>query len=296
MVQETQNKLDKLINSKLTAFDNTVSGVEQLVYREIELALKDLNTKDGNLSNTVGNIKAIGKVKKIIERTILKDKNYINSIKDFNKAYKLISDLQNDYFDSVVKEYKIPKVIDAITEQSIISTVEALTESGIGANISKPITDMLKNNITSGGSYNDMLKQIRDAVLTNDKGLGILMKYTKQVTTDALNQYNAQYNTTLTESLDLEWYQYVGSNIETTRCFCEKLTKKRYIHISELPNIIDTSMGCAINPKTKLWYGAIDGTNENNFKVNRGGYSCGHQLYGVSEFVVPKNLVNQFKK
>jgi hypothetical protein len=291
MIKETQKKLDLIINKNINNFNDTVSGVEQLIYRELELAIKDLDLNDGNLSNTVKNIKSIGKIKKIIERTILKDKNYLKSIKDFTKAYSLISDLQNEYFDKTIKDFKIPKVVEAIQQQSIISTVEALTESGIGANISKPITDLLKNNITSGGSYNDLLKQLRINVLTNDKGLGVLMKYTKQITTDSLNQYNAQYNTTLTDSLGLD----VGSNLDTTRCFCEKLTNKRYIHVSELPNIINTSLGCEKNPKTKLWYGAIDGTNEYNFKVNRGGYSCGHQLYGVSEALVPNDLVEQFK-
>jgi hypothetical protein len=91
---------------------------------------------------------------------------------------------------------------------------------------------------------------------------------------------------------------YVGSNLETTRDFCDHLTEKKYIHESELPDIVAGKIDgyqCPLNPKTKLWAGAIAGTTVDNFIVYRGGWNCGHQLMPVNEAAVPENIRNKFK-
>ncbi len=173
-----------------------------------------------------------------------------------------------------------------------------MTESGISANVTQGIQNILKANITGGGSYNQLLDQMRNFILTNESGTGALERYTKQITTDSLNQFSAQYSQAITEDLGMNWFMYVGSNKETTREFCRLLTKKKYIHRSEISSII---MGIidgnqvAINPKTKVWYGGVPGTNESNFQILRGGYGCDHQMLPVNTNVVPINLVNKFK-
>jgi hypothetical protein len=97
----------------------------------------------------------------------------------------------------------------------------------------------------------------------------------------------------ISDRLQSEWYQYVGSNLTTTREFCEHLTKKRYVHKSEIPELLKGNIDghqCKIYSATGLPQGMIEGTNEENFIVYRGGYNCGHELIPVSEATVPVSI------
>ncbi len=284
------------IGAATGGFNSSIDPIQKSIYKDIELLVKDLDLKGDKLANTVKNIRAIGALKQKIEKAIL-NKQYIQSVKDYIAVFNDVSKLQDSYFNELSQQEGPTKLLEAIKEQSINDAVNSLTESGISANVTKGIQDILKRNITGGASYNDLLKQMRNFILTNETGTGALERYTKQITTDSLNQFSAQYAQALTADLGFDWFMYVGSNKETTREFCELLTKKKYIHRSELADIVNGIIDgkrVPINPKTKVWYGGIHGTNVNNFQVNRGGYGCDHQMLSVSAEVVPKNIRNRF--
>lgn len=111
--------------------------------------------------------------------------------------------------------------------------------------------------------------------------------------------FTGQNNKLLTDDLDTEWFMYTGSNIETTREFCQHLTEKKYIHRSEIPTILTGKIDdhqCAIYDKTGLPYGMIEGTTPENFQVNCGGWNCRHQLVPVADAVVPADVRRRFEQ
>ncbi len=133
---------------------------------------------------------------------------------------------------------------------------------------------------------------MHEHLTTTDKNQGALSKYANTYATTAMSQYVGENNRLLTNDLGLEWFEYVGSNIETTREFCEHLTEKRYIHKSEIKTILKGEIDghqCEIYEKTGLPKGMIEGTTEQNFQVNCGGWNCRHQLVPVAKEAVPKN-------
>jgi hypothetical protein len=97
---------------------------------------------------------------------------------------------------------------------------------------------------------------------------------------------------------------YVGSNIETTREFCEVLTKKKWIHKSEIPTILQGKIEMpdgevvevAIYDKTGLPKGMIADTTPENFQCNCGGWNCRHQLLPVADAMVPAAIRAKFEK
>lgn len=286
------NDITAQIESSISGFNSSTPEIQQRIFNKIQLLLKDLEIKNGRLANTVKNIKAISRLKNEIENVIL-DKSYISSVTQFAKGFEAVTVLQHSYFKALESEFSPAKVLDAIKRDAIQATVTSLTEAGISANVTKPVIDLLRTNITTGGTFAELSEQLRTFIKGNDETLGALERYTSQITTDALNQYSATYNHVVAEDLGLEWYQYVGSNIQTTRPFCKALTGKRWVHKSELPEILHghiDSTNVAINPKTGVWYGGIPSTTVNNFPVNRGGYNCGHQLYPVSDVLVPDDI------
>jgi hypothetical protein len=125
------------------------------------------------------------------------------------------------------------------------------------------------------------------------------MRHAKMITTDSLNQYAANYTKIVTEDLGLEYFVWAGALVENSRDLCKELVHKKFIHKSEIPDILSGKIGgkkIPTNPKTGLPYGMIPGTDEDNFMVNRGGYQCNHLPAPVSKFRVPKDIREKFEK
>lgn len=288
----TAAEIVKIIQDASDKFGASASASQKAMWKEVELLLKDLDIKDGKVTQSVKNLRAIGAIRRKIEKAVL-NPQYMKSVDKYLEAFGDVADAQKLYFSDITDQNLPDKVLGIIKDNSIATTIQYLTEAGISTNVTQGIQNILKANITGGGSFSDLSSQMRDFILTNDKGLGALERYTKQITTDAINQYNGQYMQAVTASLGLKWYMYVGSNLTTTREFCSKLTKKKYFHIKELPDIISGQIDgeqCALDKRTELPKGMIDGTNVSNFEVYRGGYNCGHQSTPVAESFVPKKI------
>jgi hypothetical protein len=285
----------KELETSVAKFQGAIPKIQQEIYREVVLLVKELEIKNGVLKNSIGNIKKINTLKAKLQRIILND-DYKDAAKEFIKTFEAVTKLNNAYFKSLEKTYTQPKVIDAIKTQSIQATVESLTEAGISQGVVQPIYEILRTNITTGGSLAEMQKILGMFIEKSPATVGVLERYTSQITTDAINQYNATYTQTVSLDLGWDWFEYVGSNIKTTRTWCKACTKKRYVHRSEFPDLIKgdfaefKEMKGQIYDKTDLPQGMIEGTNESNLTVYRGGYNCGHQFYPVSANRVPANI------
>jgi len=277
-------------------FNNGVESSQEKLFNKLETILKnEIETKGSVIKPSVKNYKLISKLRQEIINSIL-NTEYISNLRRFMDAHEVIAGLIEVYFGTMIADYS-PKVNDTVRKSLIETTINSLSEVGIGVNIADPIRDILTTNITTGGNYSELTKQLRDSLLTTKFGDGALVRYTKQISTDAINQYSAQYMQSIANDLEFEWFQYVGSNITTTRAFCNHLTDKRYIHISELPEILNGIIDGHKIPLNKqgIPVGMIEGTNESNFKIYRGGYNCRHQLYPISEVLVPNNIVMMVK-
>lgn len=254
---------------------------------------------DGKIRPTVKNLSILSSIKAKINRIVLTDE-YKAEVKEFAKSFNDVTKLQNEYWKSLESTFKPRPLLKEIRKQAITDVVGKLTEAGIGANVSDRIIDVLKTNITTGGSYRELTSQLRDGLL-NTEQKGYLDKYAKQVTVDSLNQYNAQYTQVVTSDLAYTWFKYDNTDIDSTRPFCDAMTDQPYFHISQVPailradNLYYTDKNGAekkvqLNPKTSLPFGMIPGTNAENFFIRRGGYNCGHQIRPVAERQVPLNV------
>lgn len=291
-------KLISTIDTSITGFNESIPAIQKQIFDDITLLIKDLDTtSDGTIKNNVRNLKIIGKIRGKLEEIILSPE-YMKKVEDFVKAFNEVASLQNQYFREIESKFKPSKLLEEISKQSISWTIDSLTESGIGANVTDEIEDILRRNITSGGSYKELTNQLRNSIISNKAGQGLLERYVKQVTVNSIMQYNRTYSQTISDDLGLSWYLYTGSNILTTREFCLKMTDKKYIHKSELPQIVKGEINgkqIPINDKTKTWAGGIPGTNSSNILINAGGYNCQHQFQPVLSGVVPKDIRAKFE-
>jgi hypothetical protein len=292
-----QNILDT-IQTSIDGFQGNIPGIQKDLYAEIQKSIKDLSIKDGRLVNSIDNLKAIGQIKSRLKK-LLTGPQYQKVLGEFVAAFNDVSRLNNEYFASLSKEFKPKKTLPVIRELAVNQTIEDLIGQGMVDSIVGPITEILKSNITTGGNYAKFQDQLRTHILNDENGDGSLVRYTKQITTDAINQYHAQYHETIAQDLNFNWGRYVGSNLTTTREFCERLTAKEWVHRNELPEIIKGRIDgeeVRLSKSTGLPVGMIPGTNVDNFKVNRGGYNCGHQFFWVPDNIVPVAIRQKFRK
>lgn len=298
-------KILSTISKAIDKFDRQIPSVQKKMLKVIQEQLQRLDTTDtGNLKQTVKNIQILSSIKNRLNKSIL-SKEYLKNVKEFAQVFNDLAIVQAEYWSSVEKDFKPKPLLREIRVQSIQNTIQNLTESGIGQNITSRIAKMLQTNITSGGSLFKLQRILHDQVVGTKEFTGFLEGYTKQVVVDSVNQYNATYTQIVSQGLNYEWYAYQGSDITTTREFCFALTDLRYFHVSEIQNLLkakaadgDTLMftneytgfhgPVRIYLKTNLPYGMIPGTNADNFFINRGGYNCGHQIRPVSVDLVPK--------
>lgn len=289
----------KAVEAAVTRFNKRIPAAQKSMLDAIEEDLRGLELNGSSIKATVKNMNLITRIKNRMTRILLSDQ-YENDVKEFTSAFNDVTRLQNEYWKSVEPTFKPRPLLREIKKAAVNDTVAKLTEAGIGVNIGDKVADILRTSITGGGSYASLADQLRQH-LTSTNTPGALEKYAKQITTDALNQYNAQYTQTVSSDLGYEWFKYDNTDIETTRPFCDAMTDIKYFHISQVPALLRAEGLTYVNKKgdrvpvpiyrtTGLPHGMIAGTDASNFFVRRGGYNCGHQIRPVLGAIVPDDI------
>lgn len=292
----TYNDIIKELNKSVREFTKGIPASQRAMFDDIEKQLRRLDLDGDRVKSTVKNLNVINSIKNKLTRIVLNEE-YMNDVREYLKTFNTITKLQNDYWKSVESKFKPRPLLKAIRVQTIQGTAQALTEQGIGANVSERIVAVLRTNITTGGSYSDLIKELKSGLLNNQTP-GYLDRYARQIVTDSIHQYSAQYNQIVSSDLGYEWYVYDNTDIKTTRCFCDAMTDQPYFHISEIPRLLTgKGLKCKngkqpveLYPKTGLPYGMIPGTNTENFLIRRGGYNCRHQCRPMNARFIPQDV------
>jgi len=292
-----ERHIDLLFNSisaAVAGFDGSIPDIQRNILNDVELMLKELDLVSGRIAPSLANLKKVARMQGKLERIVLEDPRYAKELGSYMDTFGKISDLNAGYFQSIESKFKGSSILREIQKQSMSSTLESLTGAGISANVMDPVYDLIRQNVTTGTKFTDLTKSLRDYIQGQGSTLGGLDRYVKQITTDALNQYSAQYMEHTAADLGLEWAQYAGVRIETSRKFCIGMLRKKHYHKIEIPNLIKGNFpqfkaaGGSIYQNTGLPHGMVKGTNRENFQIYRGGYNCHHQPIPISESSVPE--------
>jgi len=298
------NSLIETIEEAVNGFNKSLPKIQKDMLADLLDEIKKFDVKNKRISNTVKNIRLLNSIKNRLRKTILNDE-YKAAVKEYLKVFTDVTNFHNEYFKETEKGFKPRAIVKEIKKQTITDTIDKLTEAGIGGNVQNKIADLLKQNITTGVKYSDLAAQLREHILTTENP-GVLERYVKQIATDSVNQYSAQYMNTISGDLGYEWFRYQGKDIKTTRPFCDALTDRKFFHITEVNDLLaakdlyysddeEGQVKVPIYEKTGLPNGMIPDTNAENFFVRRGGYNCGHQIFPVIERLVPKDIQERVK-
>lgn len=298
--EELIDLINKTVDDAVANMNKSIPSAQDEIFKEVQRLAKDLDYKNGKATVSVKNIRIMGAITKRLRRIILST-DYLDHAKDFLKAFNTVTTLQNQYMASVTEDFKYGPVLKQIKFQAIADTSASLTQEGLTSGVVNKLRDVLRTNITTGGSFNQLLDQFAGITKDTEKGQGLLNRYVKQVTTDALNQYSRNYLQAAVGNTPGQWYQYTGSLITTSRDFCKAMVKKRYFNVKEIPKLLlgefkeFEEMNGKMDDKTKLPDGMIEGTNEANFITFLGGYLCGHRAIPVPTLLIPKKALAEFE-
>jgi hypothetical protein len=262
-------------------FTKNVVTSQNNMWKIILNTIKKLETdNDGNILTTNKNLKILRTLRGDIKRTIITPE-YKKAVSRYLNGFNELKSINDFYYKAIASgtlnanKYVFREVLNS----SIDATKNSLLDSGITESIIKPVENILSQNVTTGASFQDLTESLRGEILGDKDRLGKLERYSKQITTDSLNQFNANYNQTVSQDLGMEFYYYNGAIKNTSREYCKHVVKEgRYFHKKEVEK-----------SASKEWSGKIPGTTSSNIFVYRGGYNCGHQWLAVATDVVPQS-------
>ena len=299
-------KILSTVDTSINGFMGKVPAVEKAMYEEILKLTKELKIDSrGRIRNTIDNYKILSELRTRLERVVFTSE-YKKASKKLLKSFDDINKVTNDYFATFATSptATTQDILKILRQESVNRTALYLGESGVNINVISKVQEILQTNITSGGSYAQMQSDMKAFIQGDAESLGAFNKYANTFVVDGVNTYARTYQTLLTEDLNIEWYMYVGSLLETSRPWCKHMVDKKYIHKSELNTVLyDNVNGVEIcsaeipcNSKTKLPAGMKKDTTPQNLLVNAGGWNCGHKFIGVDSAVVPQHIKDKIKK
>lgn len=278
-----------------SAIDDFVKGLPTLQAKQFDRVygmLKELSLDaDGKIKSTVSNLKIIGKVQRELE-SLVDNPLYQEKVGDLYGAIDKVNEVQTKYFTKTFADFTTPPSVKELQGLAMDNTVESLTGSGVSENVIGDAMTIVEQHIRDGSSFNQMVEQLKEQMVGNPKVDGKLVSYSKQIINDTFSGFSRNYHDLVTSDLDLEWFEYIGGLVDSSRPVCIAAVEKRWFHKSELPALARGIVN-GIDVGTA---GMMPGTNGSNVICRCGGYNCNHQLVPVSAIMVPSAIRRPFEK
>jgi hypothetical protein len=295
MDKKIQELIDT-IDESIKQWDNAIPGMEKDFFANVMRLVKKLELSGDDIKKTVSNLRLMNRIKGELD-SALYTKRYLKEVESFIKYFDEVEKIQSEYFTESFDKFSKPNIWNEIKRQTIEDVVASLTEADISTLVIQPVADLIRDDVMNGSSWSNMVKSLEKLIESRSGLDSPLKRYSSQIVTDAINQYAAQYNNTITDDLGLQWFQYVGSLVKHSRPFCRSLVAKRWVNVAEFSQIVKGKIdGKQVprNPRTGLPDGKIPGTNAQTLKTYRGGYRCNHLFIAVDESVVPESVKKAF--
>lgn len=278
-IQSIINKGDKILLNGSSDLVNGMYSIELLVYAALMEIFDTVDITNGKLATNPKAEEFLALLDYKIYQT-LKKSGYPSLVSDFIGNYDKITENVRDLHQSLGNGIINAKDINSVKRLEVQKTIQNLTQQGMYKDFIAPVREGLYRNIMFGATIGETEEFIKSQVISNKEKNSKLTRYVKQVSTDALHQYDGSVNQVAKQTLGLNAVQYVGSLIEDSRAQCMKWVGMSIIKDSELKEEIEWALngGRFSNKKCS---GMIEGTNPDNFCINRGGYLCRHRVLPI---------------
>ena len=207
---------------------------------------------------------------------------YLGAVTDFARGLDAGKLETVEFFRKSFDDFENKAIYDLVYSRAKATAVQLVSDAAL-IEQSNILRELLQNSIAQSDSFNNLVKNIKTAILGNDQLDPGLVRYAKQQAYDSYSITQRSYANTVANDLGVMFYEYAGGEMRTTRCFCDKRVGKVY-HKKEIEawgrgeNIGECRTGNG-------WAGRAAGTNESTIFNLVGGYNCKHSL-------IPRSIVS----
>ena len=288
---------DDLVKQKIklleTVPENIATAAEKAqreAWRKIAPMLAEMDVDaNGNIAQTENNIRRIGGITDELNK-VLAGGEYKAAVQSFlasiDEGVQLTDDIAKK-IDSTFQPDNVQKQLLAISKQNAIN---AFFGSGLRENVTQPFLEQLTANVAARAPLNQAVKALQGVIEGTDTTDGRLLANVRTTANTAQAIADRSYAAAVNDELGIEYFQYLGGEIPTTRPFCEH-REGAIFHRKEIEAWGDGKNSAGINDiRNGIWDGRIDGTDSRSIFTFVGGWNCRHYLVPVIKQKVPATV------
>ena len=248
----------------------------------------------GNIRQTEDNIRRIGLITEELNK-VLAGGEYKDAVQSFlssiDEGVQLTDEIAKK-IDSNFQPDNVQKQLLAISKQNAIN---AFFGSGLRDNVTVPFLEQLTANVAARAPLNQAVKALQGVIEGTETTDGRLLANVRTTANTAQAIADRSYSAAVNEELGIEYFQYLGGEIPTTRPFCEH-REGAIFHRKEIEAWGNGENSAGINDISNgTWAGRIDGTDSRSIFTFVGGWNCRHFLVPVIKQKVPASVVARAK-
>jgi hypothetical protein len=288
---------EKLVSDKIKLFESVPAKLETAgiktqaeAWRKIRPILAEMDVDAaGNIEQTENNVRRIGLINEELKK-VLAGSEYKEAVKSFldsiDKGVQLTDEIARTFEESF-EPNQVQKQLLQISKQNAIN---AFYGSGLDARFTQPFLEQLTANVAARAPLREAVKTLETLVTGDGTADGKILANIKTTATTAQAVADRSYSAAVNEELDIQWYEYLGGEIDTTRSFCRNREDGIY-HKKEIEAWGDGKNSAGINDiRDGTWAGRIDGTDSKSIFTFVGGWNCRHYLVPVPDNKVPDTV------
>jgi hypothetical protein len=279
------NELARIIEEIILGADKrfaaSMNRVQNTLYDELVITIKSLEVdSEGYILQNSANRKILAEAEAKVSE-VFASNLYQQAVERYVFTIPKIDDLNQKYLTTIPKFTENKQFLKSLQTQTIRTVEQYVLQDGLESQVISPLSQILNQNINSGGKFSGFLQQIRDYVKGNDQVEGRALSYSRTFLRDSMFTYSRTYQQSVTSDLGLEFYLYSGGEVDTTREFCSERTGK-FFHHKEVEKWASLQ-----------WKGKKPGTTESSIFLFAGGWNCGHELIPVDKIIVPQDVIDR---
>jgi hypothetical protein len=288
---------EQLVKSKIKLLENVPEEIataaikaQRDAWRKIAPMLGEMDVDaDGNIAQTEDNIRRIGLITDELNKS-LAGGEYKDAVQKFlgsiDEGVQLTDDIAKK-IDSSFQPNNVQKQLLNISKQNAI---DAFFGSGLKQNVTQPFLEQLTANVAARAPLNQAVTALKGVIEGTEASDGRLLANVRTVAGTAQAIADRSYAAAVNEELGIEYFQYLGGEIPTTRPFCEH-REGQIFHRKEIEAWGNGDNSAGINDIVDgTWSGRIDGTDSRSIFTFVGGWNCRHYLVPVIVNRVPANV------
>lgn len=276
----------KLSDSSADKLLKDMEALQGRMAQALSDELTNLQVVGGKLLNTEANIAALGRVSAIIEAAVL-DPLWIEAVSDYIESMDGVTDDLVKYLGTLGEVDEVPlRALNRQFKQIVASTLT--NPQTYASAVTLPAVQDLGASISAQASLSDAIASIEITVTGGEDSLGPIAGDIGPTAVDMGKIAERSITQTAADQLGVQFYLYQGSEIDTTRPFCEERRGKVW-HKTEIEGWASLE-----------WAGKVKGTNEDTIFLYLGGWygkerGCRHALTPLARRDVPASDLARMK-